>query len=537
MICYIKGIKDFKTIEKYNIVEYSISDGEDGSIKVDTAVPVRDASIYSGCWMIIPFIEKEKEEIPYSLITEEQSGGTSVEVIGKNLKVKENILSDGGIEYVIDSYASVQKQKVYYISECTPEKDSLTFTIKHPIYAFTRRVLYTGEKTWGAFIKNILNNGFGSGCSDYNFCMRYMMVQGSSNEECEIDTDQYGYIVPSDWLEYARRIGINIDFSVLENNRLLVSISDVSREYGIVLFNDGHSQLEDETYAANTYSKITVLQELNEDGPVIGTSESKEVPNYNAEIFIEICQDITNSYSSRMSMLKARVVSSWLGEESEVAFKNCALSARLNSSSGSLLLSTTFEWSIKTDPGYATSDWFPLSEIAEISNCTLFVSLIPDQYPNEVEASNYSTLTYTFNVSDIISRAAIKFGPLDSSYHRAMYRLVDFYLSSSGSISTSQPAQLADGEWIVTDASSDDSPYYVAADLFSQNSDNHKIEFYSDQYFDYYQPIRMRIRTGVFETIVTSRTVSSSDYRYYYKCGRLLTRLTEKVNALNSQRG
>lgn len=537
MICYIKGIKDFKTIEKYNIVEYSISDGEDGSVKVDTAVPVSDAAIYSGCWMIISFIEREKEEIPYSLVTEEQSGGTSVEVVGKNLKVKENVLPDGGIEYVINSYTSVQKQKVYYISECMPEKDSLTFTIKHPIYAFTRRILYSGERTWGAFIKNVLNNGFGTGCPDRNFCMRYMTVQGSSNTECSVETDVYGYIIPYEYFEYARKVGVNIDFSVLENNRLLVSIFDVTREYGIVVFNDGHSQLEDETYAANTYSKISVIQELNEDGRVIGTCDSKEVPNYDAAIFVEICQDIANSYLLRKSMLKARIVSSWAPAESAVSFKNCSFSIRLNSSSGSLLLNTTFEWEIKADAGYATSGWFPLTELDETSTCILYASVIPDQYPNEVENSNYTTLNYTINVSDIIPRSDVKFGPLNSEYHQAMYRIVDYYLSKDGSISTSPPVQLADGEWVVIDASSDESPYYVAADAFSQNSDNHKIEFYSDKYFDYYQPIRMRIRSGVFETIVTSRTVSSSDSRYYYKCGRLLTRLTEKVNALNGQRG
>lgn len=537
MICYIKGIKDFKTIEKYDIIEYSISDGEDGTVKVATNVAVRDAQIYSGCWMIIPFVEKVDNEIPYTMSTESNNGGVSVDITGKDLKIKENVLSNGGIEYVIDSSYSVQVQKVFYISECSPENDSLTFTITHPIYAFSRRLLYTGETTWGALITKAIKKGFAGGCSDHNFSMPYIIVQGSSSTECSIETDDYGYYVPADYFEYARKIGINIEFSVMDNNRLLISFGNVTREYGTVLFNDGHSQLQDETYASSKYSKVTVLQKLDSQGAIIGRSDTSEIEAYNASILVEVAQDVTNSYYSKNSMLLVRVVTSWLGAESEIAFKNCTLTVKLTSSSGTTLLDTTFDWTIKTDPGYETSNWLPLSQLTERSNCKLYVSLIPDRYPNEVEAQTYSTFTYTIDVDDIVARSAINFGPLDSDYNQIMYRVLDYYLSSEGSISTTPPAELAEGEWTVIDANSDDSPYYLAYEIFDSNSDNHKIEFYSDQYFDYYQPIRMRIRTGVFETVVTSRTISSSDYRYYYKCGRLLTRITEKVKALSDQRG
>ena len=536
MICYIKSIKDFKTVEKYDIIEYSISDGEDGTVKVATNVSAKEAQIYSGCWMIIPFME-EDNEIPYTLLSESNAGGSSVDITGKDLKIKENILPGGGIEYIIDSRNYSRKMLVYYISECSPDSSSLVFTIQHPIYAFSRRLLYTGETTWGDLISKAIRSGFDGECQDRNFAMPYILVQGGSTTECYIETDDYGYYVPSDYFEYARKIGINIDFSVKDNTRLLVSISNASQEYGTVLFNDGHSQLKDETYASNKYSKVTVLQKLDTVGPVIGRSDISEIEAYNSSIFVEVAQDIANSYVSKKSMLLVRIVSYWSGAESEIAFKNCALVVKLTSSSGTSLLNTTFEWTIKTDPGYATSDWFALSQLDEVSTCKLYVSIVPDRYPNETEAQSYSTFIYTINVNDIVARSAIQFGPLDSNYNQIMYRVLDYYLSSTGSISTTVPAELADGEWIVIDANSDETPYDQAADIFQSNSDNHKIEFYSDQYFEYYQPIRMRIRSGVFETIVTSRTMSSSDYRYYYKCGRLLTRITEKVKALTNQKG
>lgn len=533
MICYIKSMKDFKTIEYYNITEYSISDGEDGSVKVNTKVPVKDAAIYSGCWMVIPYLEKVREEIPYSFLSAENNGGIEVNINGPNLKIKEQEIEGGGIEYSIESFNMIPKQNVYYIYECMPENDSLTFTIRHPIYAFTRRILYTGETTWGTFIKKVLTDGFGYGCADWRYAMHYLVVEGESDLECEIETDNFGYFVPCDYFEYARKVGINIDFSVQSNDRLLVNISNANDDYGIVLFNDGHSQLADETYAANSYSKITIIQELNTQSPVIAKSESKKVGNYDANIFLEVSQDVANSYSKRKSMLLVRVVSSWEATATPVEFKNCEIEVKLASISGESLLSTTFDWEIKEDASYATTEWFSLSQLNETTNCTLFVSLIPDRYPNNEEASTYSTLSYTINVDDIIPRSSIKFGPLDSDYNCSMYRLVDFYLSKAGEISLDPPLDLEDGEWIVNDATSDELPYNIAADIFSQNSDNHKIEFYSDQYFEYYQPIRMRIRSGVFDTMVTSRTVSSSDYRYYYKCGRLLTRITEKIRALS----
>ena len=72
----------------------------------------------------------------------------------------------------------------------------------------------------------------------------------------------------------------------------------------------------------------------------------------------------------------------------------------------------------------------------------------------------------------------------------------------------------------------------VATGAFSGNSDNHKIEFYSDKRFEYYQPMILRLRGEILETIITSRTLSRNDGRYFYKCGNLMTTLTDHVRGL-----
>ena len=41
--------------------------------------------------------------------------------------------------------------------------------------------------------------------------------------------------------------------------------------------------------------------------------------------------------------------------------------------------------------------------------------------------------------------------------------------------------------------------------------------------------MRLRLRGEVLETIITSRTLSRTDGRYYYKCGNLVVQLTDHV--------
>ena len=112
---------------------------------------------------------------------------------------------------------------------------------------------------------------------------------------------------------------------------------------------------------------------------------------------------------------------------------------------------------------------------------------------------------------------------------------IHYYLSTDNQISTTPPVNRAKGIWKYYTASADESPLSVAIGAFSHNNDNHKIEFHCPTRFNLYQKIRMRLRGELFNTIITSRVLSSDDSRYYYTCGNLATTLTEKVDAESSE--
>lgn len=536
MVCYIKDFKNFEIIEKYETSDYSLSDGEDGYVKVNGKDLLQLSSIYRGCWLVIPSLYNIGESIDYaydeSILN---NGGTAINISGKNLIINKRDLSTGGIEYSISSNTLEKQHSIYYISECNPENDSLSLILKDPIYAFKRQVLYSGEKTYGELITRIINNDFGFKCQDPKYAMPYLEIEGTSKLECDITPDAYGYIVPFDVLEYAKKIGVGINFYITKNNRLKVKLSDENRQYGYVIFGDGHSQLADESYESTYYTKVTVLQDLQEQSMILAESFQKKFSENNIVAILQISQNISSTYKNKKSMLMARVAFIRSEYDTEIKYTNSELKIYNEAQEGQELLNTTFEWEMKKDAGSATTDWFEIQAIDESASHTLFFELIPNRYPQGTESETFDTLSDYINVDNIVKSSEIKFGPYDADFSRPMYRLVDYYLTEDGRITDDREAAIYEGEWIIVNGSSDTLPIDVALETFSLNSDNHKIEFYSDQYFSFYQPIRMRIRNGVFDTLVTSRTITGTDGRYYYKCGRLLTRMTEKIKVLNNQ--
>lgn len=385
MLCYIKDFYTFETIAKYDAVEYSLADGINSSVTIYQKDAVELTTKYVGCWMIISHGFKEDAIGSYSYnVTNSSSGGLVIDITGNQIVSKETIAPSGGSVISFSINEKIPRQYVYYISGASPNDDSITLTMQHPIYAFERAVHYEGETTYGELIYDVLTNDYGSLCPDAMYALNYLDVTNTDATECDIETDNYGYFVPSEIFEEARKFGVKIDFSLTETNRLAVSISTANYETGVVIFDDGHNKLDSESYDASYCAKATVIHELEDEDP----------------------ENIT-------------------------------------------------------------------------------------------------------------------------------YEVIDFYLSEDHHISTTPPENRAKGAWKIYNAYNDESPLSVAVGAFSGNSDNHKIEFYSDKYFEYYQPIKIRLRNEVLDTIVASRSVSRSDERYKYICGRLATTLTEKVDSAN----
>lgn len=346
MLCYIKDIKTFQTISKFDSTDYSLAEGESGQVTIYQKNAVELTTKYVGMWLII-------------------------------------------------------NKELFYISGATPNDDSIGLEIQSPIYAFTRQVEYNGALTYGELIKSILDNDFGINCSDSEYALTYMRVTNTDATDCTIETDDYGYIIPSDIFDDALYSGVAIDFT-FTNDNLLVNVYTANYETGVVIFNDGSTTLESESYDENYIAKVTVIHDLPDPEPEPSLESGSEIDSDD-----------------------------------------------------------------------------PLVEEAEDED---------------------------------------------------LFEVIDFYLSSDNHISTTPPLNRAKGKWKYYTASQDESPLSVAIGAFSHNNDNHKIEFRSSSRFALYQPIKMRLRGEVFNTIVTARILSSEDNRYYYKCGNLATTLTEKID-------
>lgn len=111
----------------------------------------------------------------------------------------------------------------------------------------------------------------------------------------------------------------------------------------------------------------------------------------------------------------------------------------------------------------------------------------------------------------------------------------DFYLSASGEISETPPAERAVGGWeVVTAKGKDETAEEVARSVFYKNIASHKIEFVSTRKFELYQKIRTNINGLPLQTNICFVGKNKKDKRYKYKCGELATTLTEKLGSLKT---
>lgn len=109
-----------------------------------------------------------------------------------------------------------------------------------------------------------------------------------------------------------------------------------------------------------------------------------------------------------------------------------------------------------------------------------------------------------------------------------------YYLDTEGNISTTEPESRAVGDWLVAGDISEDDPLTVAKRKFSKNTDQKKIELYSDRAFDIHDTLNVRIGSRLISTKVSCIYIQSTDSRYYYRCGNLATTLTEIVKGVKT---
>ena len=104
-----------------------------------------------------------------------------------------------------------------------------------------------------------------------------------------------------------------------------------------------------------------------------------------------------------------------------------------------------------------------------------------------------------------------------------------FYLSADGDVCTEEPLFRAEGKWEVLALEETEDLQEKVQDIFSQNSNSHKIEWRSTRPYELYDTVVLRLDGGVMSSYVSYIGISSADGRYYYKSGELATTLTERL--------
>ncbi len=482
MLCYIKDFKSFKTIAKYDAVSYALPDGVDGSITIYHKTPAELTRTIVGTWLVInDGFSLEGGDISYS-VTTNSAGGYDIEINDPQINRKDYALSNGGKNVELFSKQRKVRQRIYYVSECTPNDDSIELKIVHPIYAFDRPVVYTDETTYGTAIYNILLNNYGSNCPDSEYLMSCLSISNSDSTECTVETDEYGYVVPCDLFEQARKDGVVIDFSIGNNETLKVDIYSTNYQTGVIVFGDGHSQLSSESYDASYCAKVTIMHDIfTHVNWEFGTVET----GTGAPIYYE------NWYR--------RMITGYINIPKNTTVR------------------------VVPSPGYRYVVYY-YDTNKSLQN---FYG-----YYQEPKSITFEDDGYVLILFGHLEETDIDRQESSDALSLKLFETIDYYLNSNNEIVDVMPSSRAYGNWKVYTASENESPLYVAIGAFSHNRDNHKIEFYSDQYFEYYQPVRLRLRNEVFDTIITSRVHRNTDDRYYYTCGNLATTLTDKLKKI-----
>ncbi len=156
-----------------------------------------------------------------------------------------------------------------------------------------------------------------------------------------------------------------------------------------------------------------------------------------------------------------------------------------------------------------------------IDKDTLIIRIEPRQRPSHKVAFGDGTSQL---ISQSYSRSSIA---KVTAYQNGVGH--DFYLSENGDISQTEPLRRAEGSWEVLALEETESLDERVQDIFSQNSNSHKIEWRSTKEYALYDTVILRLDGKLLSSYVSYIGVSSSDNRFYYKSGELATTLTERL--------
>lgn len=160
-----------------------------------------------------------------------------------------------------------------------------------------------------------------------------------------------------------------------------------------------------------------------------------------------------------------------------------------------------------------------------VSRNKLNVLILPRQRPshNIIFGDGTSQLiSQSYSRSSVAKVTAYQFGEGHT-----------YYLSADGKVTTQEPTFRAEGKWKVLALEETEALEEKVLDIFSQNSNSHKIEWKSTKSYELYDTVVLRLDGGLMSSYISYIGISSIDQRYYYKSGELATTLTERLKGAN----
>jgi hypothetical protein len=158
--------------------------------------------------------------------------------------------------------------QLFLVDESTPKDGLVDLKVSDPAHLFDRQLIYPSnpESTYGAFIASAIRREY-INCSDAAYQIDYISVNNEDStpfEEPKLDSANLYSLF--DVISTAREKGVVLDFEIAGPTQLNIHIhTNVSPRHNIV-FNDGHSELSDETFSRNKTAKITVLKATDTEG-------------------------------------------------------------------------------------------------------------------------------------------------------------------------------------------------------------------------------------------------------------------------------
>lgn len=157
---------------------------------------------------------------------------------------------------------------LFLVDESTPKDGLVDLKVSDPAHLFDRQLIYPSnpESTYGAFIASAIQREY-INCSDPAYQINYISVSNDDStpfEEPKLDSARLYSLF--DVISTAREKGVVLDFEIAGPTQLRIHIHTNSSPAHNIIFNDGHSELNDETFSRAKTAKITVLQATDEDG-------------------------------------------------------------------------------------------------------------------------------------------------------------------------------------------------------------------------------------------------------------------------------